>query len=300
MVVLRLTGWSSGPVTALLLVALPLVLAPAYLLAVVAVVRRDRWLGTAAATLVGAHVLVVLPGLTAADIPVAARQAPGLRVVTANLLVGNQRLPQAAAALRRLDPDVLVLVELRAESLTTLRRHGLLSELPYSTVDGAPGDVEIFSRLPLRDVERSLAVPELPQPRAVVDVAGVAVRVYGEHPLPPGSGYETAGRTALTALAAEVRREDLPMVVAGDLNSDRHFPLFDDLLSQGLRDAAEERGRGLSRTWPQRWPFLALDHVLVRDGAQAGLVVTGQREAALPGSDHLAVVADLAVLGRAP
>ena len=299
-VVLRLVGWSSGPVTALLLVALPLVLVPAYLLAVVAVVRRDRWLGAAAATLIGAHVLVVLPGLTAADVPVAAEQAPRLRVVTANLLVGNQRLPEAAAALRRLDADVLVLVELRADSLTTLRRHGLLTELPHSTVDGAPRDVEIFSRLPLSDVERSRAVPELPQPRAVVEVAGVAVRVLGEHPLPPGSGYERAGRTSLEALAAEIGREDLPVVVAGDLNSDRHFPLFDDLLEQGLRDAAEERGRGLSTTWPQRWPFLALDHVLVRDGAQASLVVTGQREAPLPGSDHLAVVADLAVLRTGP
>lgn len=44
--------------------------------------------------------------------------------------------------------------------------------------------------------------------------------------------------------------------------------------------------------------MLALDHVLVRDGAQARLVVLHQQEASLPGSDHRAVVADLAVLRR--
>ena len=87
--------------------------------------------------------------------------------------------------------------------------------------------------------------------------------------------------------------------MAGDLNAaDRHLPLFDDLLASGLRDAAEERGRGLSRTWPQQWPMLALDHILVRDGDRASLVVLSQREASLPGSDHLAVVADIAVLSR--
>lgn len=297
-VALRLSGWSRGPVSALLLVALPLVLLPAYLVAAVAAVRRDRRLGAVSALLVGAHVLAVLPGLTAAHVPVEAEQAPRLRVVTANLLSGNAALPAAFTSLRRLEADVLVLVELRPASLAALRRHALWTDLPHSTVDGVPQDVEILSRLPLQDVERSRAVPRLPQPRAVVEVAGTAVRLRGAHPLPPLGGYERAGRRSLTALVDEVRREELPLVVAGDLNGDRHLPLFDDLLDAGLRDAAEERGRGLSRTWPQRWPVLALDHVLVRDGPQARLVVLHQQEASLPGSDHLAVVADLAVLRR--
>ena len=98
------------------------------------------------------------------------------------------------------------------------------------------------------------------------------------------------------ALRESVRGEALPVVVAGDLNADRDLPLFGDLLDEGLRDAAEERGRGLSRTWPQRLPVLALDHVLVRDGEGAALAVLDQAEAALPGSDHRAVVADLAVV----
>jgi hypothetical protein len=41
-VALRLMGWSRGPVTAFLLVGLPVVLLPSYVLALLAVVRRDR------------------------------------------------------------------------------------------------------------------------------------------------------------------------------------------------------------------------------------------------------------------
>ncbi len=42
--------------------------------------------------------------------------------------------------------------------------------------------------------------------------------------------------------------------------------------------------------------LLHLDHVLVRDGAGAQVVVQDVREVRLPGSDHLTVVADLSVV----
>ena len=45
--------------------------------------------------------------------------------------------------------------------LTALRDAGALDGLPHSTVQGAPEDVEIFSRLPLRGREQSSAVPGL-------------------------------------------------------------------------------------------------------------------------------------------
>lgn len=295
-VLLRLSGWSRGPVAALLLVGLPVVLLPSWLVAAAAAARRDRLLGAAAAVLVASHVLSVLPGVTPVDVPAEAERAPRLRVVTANILTDNPLLPDTAAALRALRPDVRVVAELRPGSYAELRRHRLLTHLPHSTVDGAPQDVEIFSRLPLRAVERATAVPGLPQPRAVIRVGGVDVQLRGAHPLPPVDGYERAGRRSMEQLRKEASNESMPLVVAGDLNADRHHPLFDSLLAQGLRDAAEERGRGLSRTWPQRWPLLALDHDLVRDGEHARLAVIGQREAPLPGSDHLAVVADIAVL----
>lgn len=153
----------------------------------------------------------------------------------------------------------------------------------------------LFSRLPLRDIDiRSAAGRRLP--RATVTVAGTDVRLLAAHPLPPILVYEPLWRRSLRDLAAEARALELPAVVAGDLNADRDHALFRALLAAGLRDAHDERGRGLARTWPASFPVLQLDHVLVRDRAGVRLAVLDVAEAEVPGSDHQAVVADLAVL----
>ncbi len=103
-------------------------------------------------------------------------------------------------------------------------------------------------------------------------------------------------RQAFDDLEREVRTVDQPAVVLGDFNADRDHAPFRGLLDTGLRDAHDERGRGLARTFPAGLPVLQLDHVLVRDGSGARLVVRDVREVRLPGSDHKTVVADLAVL----
>ena len=122
------------------------------------------------------------------------------------------------------------------------------------------------------------------------------MRLLAAHPLPPLSVLEVLWRRSLADLATEARATDLPVVVLGDFNADRDHAPFRRLLGTGLRDAHDERGRGLARTWPAKAPLLHLDHVLVGDGEGGRLVVEDVREVVLPGSDHLAVVADLAVL----
>ena len=71
-------------------------------------------------------------------------------------------------------------------------------------------------------------------------------------------------------------------MVAGDLNGDRDHAAVRDLLDAGLRDAHDERGRGLARTWPAAFPLLHLDHVLVRDGGGAQVAVRSVREVRRP------------------
>ena len=152
---------------------------------------------------------VILPGLVPAAVPADIGGAPRLRVETAKLLAGNHRLAEVSEALSGLAPDVLVLVELRPGALAQLRAGGAFDGLTHSTVEGTPQDVEIFSRLPLRDVGRAVGLPELPQPRAVVDVGAIPVRLRGAHPLPPVSGYEDESRASMAELADEVRAEAL-------------------------------------------------------------------------------------------
>ena len=294
---MRALGVERGTGLQLLVGALPLTLLPAYPLLLAALLLRARLLGAAALLAVAGHLAVVAPALGAAPVPVGARDAPRLRVVTANLYVQNPDPVRAARALRALRPDVVVVPELTAGGLTALRAGGLLADLPHSAVElgGRDESVGLFSRLPLRDVAlRAVDVRVLP--RATVDVGGRPVRLVTAHPLPPVSAWEGLWRGHLEALAAEVRTVRLPVVVAGDLNADRDHAPFRRLLATGLRDAHDERGRGLARTWPAGRPVLQLDHVLVRDGDGARLAVVAVREARLPGSDHRAVVADLAVL----
>jgi endonuclease/exonuclease/phosphatase (EEP) superfamily protein YafD len=295
--VLRGLGAERGTLLVLLTGVLPWALLPAYGVLGLAALWRRRLLGAVAAAVVLAHLLVIAPALGAADVPAAAATAPQLRVVVANLYVLNPDPAAAGRALRALDPDVVVVPELHTRGLTGLRRSGLLEDLPHVVAElGAREEtVGLLSRLPLSDVTtRAAGGRELP--RATVRVAHTDVRFLSSHPLPPLSVFELMWRQSLADLTQEASATELPLVVLGDFNADRDHAVFRDLLDTGLRDAHDLRGRGLVRTFPAALPFLHLDHVLVRDGRGGRLVVRDVREVRLPGSDHLTVVSDLAVL----
>ena len=296
LVVVRALGAEYGTLLVLLVGTLPIVLLPAYPVLLAALLTRRWALAGLSAAVAVAHLLVLAPALGAAEPPPRGEQAR-LRVVTANLYVLNPSFEAAGRVLRALHPDVLVVPELSAAGLQGLRAAGLLEDLPYSVVrlGSREETVGLFSTRPLRDVTtRSAGGRE--QPRATVVVDDVPVRLLTAHPLPPLPVLESLWRASLQDLAAESAEVDLPLVVAGDLNADRDHALFRDLLDAGLRDAHDSVGRGLARTWPAGLPVLHLDHVLVRDGAGGRIAVTAVREQGVPGSDHRAVVADLAVI----
>ena len=294
---IRALGAERGTLMALLIGALPLTLLPAYGLVAVAAAWRRRLLGAVSVALVAGHLVVVAPSLGADEVAPAAEQAPGLRVAVSNLYVLNPDPELAGRALRALESDLVVVPELDRRGLQGLRDSGLLEDLPHviAELGARPETVGLFSRLPLEDpATRAAGGRELP--RATVTVGGTDVRVFAAHPLPPVSVFQLMWRQSLWDLAEEVEDNRLPAVVLGDFNADRDHAPFRALLEQGLRDAHDERGRGLVRTWPARAPLLHLDHVLVRDGAGGRIVVRDVTEVRLPGSDHLTVVADLAVL----
>ncbi len=299
LVVIRAFGLERGTVLALLVGALPITLLPAYALAVGGALARRRRLAVAGLALVVAHLLVIAPALGAGPLPPGTEAAPRLRVVVSNLYVLNPTPEKAGRALRALRPDVLIVPELDARGLAGLTAAGLLAELPVAGGRGGARreTVGLFSRTPLSDTT-TREVGGRALPRATVQVGGVAVRLLAVHPLPPISVFEPLWRSALADLRDEAAGLTLPAVVAGDFNADRDHAPFRRLLGAGgLRDAHDERGRGLARTYPAGAPVLQLDHVLVRDGQAARVVARSVSEARIPGSDHLAVVADLAVLG---
>ncbi|WP_421778577.1 endonuclease/exonuclease/phosphatase family protein [Gardnerella sp. DNF01144] len=85
-------------------------------------------------------------------------------------------------------------------------------------------------------------------------------------------------------------------IIGGDLNSTPDHPSFRALLKSGFLDASMQIGKRL-KTWPtwQKWPNLALDHVLVKStGCSAK--ATEQSTIRVDGSDHFALIVCVSLL----
>jgi endonuclease/exonuclease/phosphatase (EEP) superfamily protein YafD len=270
----------------LVLLALPV--------AAAAVVLR-RWLLAGAAALLLLWLAVqVVPGLRAEPVAAGARDAPLLRVGTANLRYDNPRAPELAGELFGFGADVLVLQEVtpawRAR-LEPLARDVGLRHTVFAARDDAGGQA-ILSRYPLTDVRRAVA-SGWPQLGATVVVRAARVRIVDAHVVPPVYLYERH-RTQARQLRALVDGSPRPLVVAGDLNATEFNRTVQRLLATDLRSAHAARGRGLATTWPNgRWfPPIRIDHVLVSDEVEVLDVWEGDGA----GSDHRPVIADLAIL----
>lgn len=265
-------------VVALLLLVVPLggslgrrVLAPAVVVVVLAL---------------AAGVMRQVPVWTAAAHPGDA----SLRVITANLRFGDADPDAVMRMLQAERPELVVFQEITADAQAALEDRGLLALLPHSAGLATPGarGTMIFATTPLTDAE------------PIVTEHGSwaftfrGLRVWGVHPAYPFSPRWLGEQRKLARLA-EAEKPDLAL---GDFNATLDHPSFRQLLVEaGLTDAAEASGAGWQPTWPQGGtrglpvPVAAIDHVLVGTALRA----TDTRVHTLPGSDHLALVADLAL-----
>lgn len=114
------------------------------------------------------------------------------------------------------------------------------------------------------------------------------------HPKSPmrGCAAWSSGIMALAKIGENHNKRNVKKVtiIGGDLNSTPDHPSFRALLKSGFLDASMQIGKRL-KTWPtwQKWPNLALDHVLVKStGCNA--IATEQRAIRVDGSDHFALI----------
>jgi len=88
-----------------------------------------------------------------------------------------------------------------------------------------------------------------------------------------------------------------PWLLAGDFNATLDQAPFRDLVGRGYHDAGEVTGEGLDGTFPADGllpPPITIDHIL----ADERLGIVGYEVESLPGSDHHAIFAELALPGR--
>jgi endonuclease/exonuclease/phosphatase (EEP) superfamily protein YafD len=230
-------------------------------------------------------------------VPPAAGMLPTVRLFTANVRGANPDMGPIAEEIAAVAPDLVALEELDPDDAAGLTRSGALDRFPYSVTDtrwGASG-IALWSRFPLVDVQVQDVLGR-PFISATAMVGANRLRLYVVHTVAPLGGDRARWQAQLRRVREEVHDTKGALVVAGDFNASRYHPSFRRLLSGGLRDAHELRGRGWAATWPQdRRPLPALmrlDHILVSPGVD----VRSIREGVGQGSDHRPVIADLALL----
>lgn len=215
-----------------------------------------------------------------------------IRLIIANVLMKNRNAEPLLDQVRRLEPDLVLLVETDDwwdERLASLKgRYPHLVSRPRNDFYG----LHLFSRFELVDPKvRFLIDDYVPSLRTGLRLpSGALIDFHGVHSKPPPH-QDTARRDAELLLAAqEVRETRAPSILAGDLNDvawSRTTQLFRRV--GGLLDP--RIGRGPYPTFNANWPLLRwpLDHVFFEpEFALVELRVLGHI-----GSDHFPVYAEL-------
>jgi endonuclease/exonuclease/phosphatase (EEP) superfamily protein YafD len=276
----------------------PLLLAPAVPVAAIALVRR-RWAAAVIHTGLACCLVVLIAPVVTASTERAPTSAPRLTIAQGNVFYRTDRPDEVAAAMVGTGADVLAMTEYSqpvADAFDAI--DGLTDEYPY-VVAATPGDrngVGLWSRHPILE-QRITRVGSGRAIDATIDVDGRRVRVVVVHPLPGTDGASLASWSDDLAAIRHLADPDdarSPTVIVGDFNATRWHPAFRDLLGDGWRSAHEELGDGWSRSWPSDLPgppLVRIDHALV----SAGVIPTAVHDVALPGSDHLGLVVELAI-----
>lgn len=269
---------------------------PAYAIGVSALCFRSRTLGVVAGVLVVAQLVwVVPPVFHASSIPAAARRAPHLRIVTANVNFQNHDHVDLISELTRDHADVIVLEEVTPIWMEAIQLGGLLASHPHHVEIGRwdPGGMALLSRYPLSDVvvHRADGWPII---TATITVGVQAVHLAGVHLVAPIDTF-ARNQSSQRAITAIIRALPRPRLVAGDFNASPYNRWFGQIKGLGLREAYESLGRTWATTWPNGehyLPPLRLDHVF----ADPQIVPLDASEGTGKGSDHRPVLVDLAVM----
>jgi endonuclease/exonuclease/phosphatase (EEP) superfamily protein YafD len=247
------------------------------------------------AALIVYHLAVVVPRLISARKPRWVRHAPTLEVVVANVFVDNKTPRDAARQLVATAADVVIVVESTAAFMATFDEVGGSDSCPNRVSD--PDDdsdyaVTLATKCELGPRSRMTSIGPLKLAIADIDVGGVSTLVVALNPMAavdPG-GHET-WKEQIEALRELIPTLSGPVIIAGDLNSTRYRPEFEELLELGLTDAFDSLGKGLDASFK-----LGADGVLAKVGTVARLDHALVTDTVFPlavedlepcGSDHL-------------
>lgn len=213
-------------------------------------------------------------------------------VLSLNVLQTNREYQRTADLIRRIDPDILMLMETDqawADAMAPIMaNYSNRIDRPLNNTYG----IMLATRLPMNDATiQDLAQKDTPSVFATLMAGKREFGVIGLHPRPPAPGQDTEERDAEIVVAAKRSRDlDMPVLALGDFNdvawSDT-TSLFMDIGS-----FLDPRiGRGTYATFPadKTWLGWPLDHLFVTEEFLLQKMSVGQSV----GSDHRPVIAKL-------
>lgn len=231
-----------------------------------------------------------------------------IRVMTLNCRYGRANASQIIKLAKTHKIDTILLQEVSKKLVKNLEKLGIKHDFAHVQLGSSNGHENggfnaIYTRLSnVKSFGKSIKIDaaNVPIVTAVTcdsSAENLLITFASAHPKSPmrGCAAWSSGIMALAKIGENHNENNVKdvkkvTIIGGDLNSTPDHPSFRALLKSGFLDASMQIGKRL-KTWPtwQKWPNLALDHVLVKStGCTAK--ATEQRAIRVDGSDHFALI----------
>lgn len=238
-----------------------------------------------------ALLMAVVPRGFGGELEPAGDPGPTLRVLAANMKLGDGGVRPLVDLAEELDVDVLSVEELTPELARNLEDAGLHDFFAHQILRPADGSggAGLYTRMPTGAATVTRLPGGFPLISAPLEIPGASsTEIVSVHTDPPVAPDWEADLGALPDAETSPLR-----ILIGDFNATLDHAAFREVLDSGYSDAAETLGDGFAATWqigrgfPP--PLFVIDHVL----ADERIGVGGFSAHELPDTDHKAVFAEL-------
>ncbi len=218
------------------------------------------------------------------------------KIYSANLYIHNKELSKLNYDLQKMDPEMVLLLEVTPEHLNQLRL--LMQTYPYHVKktfvrDDHEMGFMFLSKFPILNTQLTRLSDGCNFVlQATLEINERQVMFYGVHAQRPDTGNYNGRKEQFLWLAHQLREQTVPVIVSGDFNATPSSSLFQQLIRiSGLRDS--RTGFGWQPSWPTYFPLLwiPIDHMLVSPGIHVHNRATGS----YIGSDHYPIYAELSI-----
>lgn len=218
-----------------------------------------------------------------------------LKVYSANLHLNNYELSKFNQEIQEIEPDIILLLEVTPEHFAQIEP--VVQTYPYHIKERDLGKKDIgfimLSRYPILNshLTRLTDICNFVI-EAKLEIKQKQVMFYGIHAWRPNIESFSNRKNQFLWLADQIKKQSLPVIVAGDFNATPYSPIFRAIVkTTGLKDSRE--GFGWQPSWPTTFPplWIPIDHILVTSDFQILKRTTGS----YIGSDHYPVTAELSL-----